>query len=417
MPMLELRPLTPGVAPLKPGVVFGRDTSTTSRPLGIAHPQVSRVQGRTCAKPDGTLEVVALGIGRMRVVRADAASVKSSTMVQGQSVVLREGDELRLLAVERRCACPLARPCACAESTGDRLQIVAAWRLEADAPPPPPPPPAPPPVDVQSQLSSALRTHLGDALSAWSNGAGGARLRGELGGCRALLAELRSAFAVDDATAEGAPAAAEACDAIERALRGIAEATGLADAADGAADAPAAAAVDECAACEEASQTSVCSEAMSQESSDGYIDRLGARRWVEANAAGLGTWRAEDREPLWVQCDRCDRWRLPVTVEGGAPPPPRDGERWTCRRFPHPGYAHCRAAAAPVLVGADFQAALPPDAGSPSRERGEARVTVDAATINERPEAEFGSFDRGVLRMVDPDAVADNYPPRKWARR
>ena len=101
----------------------------------------------------------------------------------------------------------------------------------------------------------------------------------------------------------------------------------------------------------------------------------------------------------------------------GAPPPPPDGERWTCRRFPHPGYAHCRAAAAPVLVGADFQAALPPDAGSPSRERGEARVAVDAATINERSEAEFGSFDRGVLRMVDPDAVADNYPPRKWARR
>ena len=33
------------------------------------------------------------------------------------------------------------------------------------------------------------------------------------------------------------------------------------------------------------------------------------------------------------------------------------------------------------------------------------------------PNAEFGSFDRGVLRMVDPDAVADNYPPRKWARR
>ena len=65
--MPELRPLTPGVAPLKPGVVFGRDTSTTARPLGIAHPQVSRVQGRTCAKPDGTLEVVALGIGRMRV--------------------------------------------------------------------------------------------------------------------------------------------------------------------------------------------------------------------------------------------------------------------------------------------------------------------------------------------------------------
>ena len=124
--MLQLRPLTPGVAPLKPGVVFGRDTSTTARPLGIAHPQVSRVQGRTCAKPDGTLEVVALGIGRMRVVRADAASVKSSTMVQGQSCVMRAGDELRLLAVERRCACPLARPCACAESTGDRLQIVAA---------------------------------------------------------------------------------------------------------------------------------------------------------------------------------------------------------------------------------------------------------------------------------------------------
>ena len=109
-------------------------------------------------------------------------------------------------------------------------------------------------------------------------------------------------------------------------------------------------------------------------------------------------------------------WRLPVTAEGGAPPPPPDGERWTCRRFPHPGYAHCRAAAAPVLVGADFQAALPPDAASPSRERGEARVTVDAATINERSEADFGSFDRGVLRMVDPDAVADN-PPRKWARR
>ena len=206
-------------------------------------------------------------------------------MVQGQSVVLREGDELRLLAVER--LVPPARwrgRAPARESTGDRLQIVAAWRLAADAPPPPPPPPAPPPVDVQSQLSSALRTHLGDALSAWSNGAGGARLRGELGGCRALLAELRSAFAVDDAAAEGAPAAAEACDAIERALRGIAEATGLADAADGAADAPAAAAVDECAACEEASQTSVCSEAMSQESSDGYIDRLGARRWVEANA-------------------------------------------------------------------------------------------------------------------------------------
>ena len=59
---------------------------------------------------------------------------------------------------------------------------------------------------------------------------------------------------------------------------------------DGAADAPAAAADDEGAACEEASQTSVCGEAMSQESSDGYIDRLGARRWVEANAAGGSRW-------------------------------------------------------------------------------------------------------------------------------
>ena len=70
-----------------------------------------------------------------------------------------------------------------------------------------------------------------------------------------------------------------------------------------------------------------------------------------------------------------------------------------------------------MLVGADFQAALHPTPAASSRERGEARVTVDAATINERSEAEFGSFDRGVLRMVDPDAVADNYPPRKWARR